>query len=52
MPDNEIVYNLARAIKKLDWGRAAGFLQEEMVNHLNNYRESIFRSTFANRKAG
>ena len=28
---NEIVYNLARAIKKLDWGRAAGFLQEEMA---------------------
>lgn len=28
---NEIVYNLARAIKELDWGRAAGFLQDEMA---------------------
>jgi D-glycero-alpha-D-manno-heptose-7-phosphate kinase len=28
---NEIVYKLARAINKLDWSRAAGFLQEEMA---------------------
>ena len=28
---NEVVYNLARAIKKLDWRRAAGFLREEMA---------------------
>jgi D-glycero-alpha-D-manno-heptose-7-phosphate kinase len=28
---NEVVYNLARSIKKLDWGRAANFLREEMA---------------------
>jgi D-glycero-alpha-D-manno-heptose-7-phosphate kinase len=28
---NEVIYNLARAIKKLDWRRAADFLREEMA---------------------